>query len=137
MHKDLGNHQSAAKSFRKAFRLSSTPRPNGDVSQDVVQIRKADRMKFLALAVEQSNKACDWRHLHELLPLLLKRLQAGDAVALRATDPYESLLYVNSAATSLRIAEEHVAAAMPASLPLQGLLAPRGAWQMPTLPQTH
>ena len=65
-------------------------------------------MKFLALAVEQSNKACDWRRLRELLPPLVKRLQAGDAAALRATDPYESLLYINSAATSLRVAKQHV-----------------------------
>lgn len=68
-------------------------------------------MKFLSLAVEQSNKACDWRRLHELLPVLVKRLLAGEAAALQATDPYESLLYVNSAATSLRVAKEHVATA--------------------------
>jgi hypothetical protein len=48
-------------------------------------------MKFLSLAVEQSNKACDWRRLHELLPVLVKRLLAGEAAALQATDPCESL----------------------------------------------
>jgi predicted O-linked N-acetylglucosamine transferase (SPINDLY family) len=111
VHKDLGNHQLAAKSFRKAYRLSAHYTRNEEVSQDEVQKRKADRMKFLTLAVEQSNKACDWRHLHELLPVLMKRLATGDAVALQATDPYESLLYVNSAATSLRVAKQHIATA--------------------------
>eukprot|EP01043_Picozoa_sp_COSAG02_P025667 COSAG02_NODE_1450_length_12560_cov_3.240109_6_plen_623_part_00 len=111
MHKDLGNHQLAAKSFRKAYRLSAHYNRNSEVSQDEVQKRKADRMKFLTLAVEQANKACDWRHLHDLLPVLIKRLASGDTVALQATDPYESLLYVNSAATSLRVAKKHVATA--------------------------
>lgn len=82
-----------------------------EASQEDVHSLKGERMKFLALAVEQYNKACDWRHLRELLPVLLKRLRAGDADALRATDPYDSLLYLNSAATSLRVAKQHVAAA--------------------------
>jgi predicted O-linked N-acetylglucosamine transferase (SPINDLY family) len=108
VYKDLGNHQSAANSFRKAYRLSAKPMRKLDTPQRDDRHLKEERMKFLALAVEQSNKACDWRRLRELLPPLVKRLQAGDAAALRATDPYESLLYINSAATSLRVAKQHV-----------------------------
>ena len=44
-----------------------------------------------------------------LAPALVRRLQSGDESALQATDPYESLLYINSAATSLRVAQQYVA----------------------------
>ena len=100
VHKDLGNHQASANAFHSAYTLSA---------KRGAKDSGAERVKYLALAVEQSNKACDWRRLAELLPRLVRRLQAGDAAALRATDPYESLLYIGSAATSLKVARQYVA----------------------------
>ena len=65
MHKDLGNHQSSAHSFRNSYRLSAKHvrvKSNVNVDDDE-EDTDVERMKYLALAVEQSNKACDWRRL--------------------------------------------------------------------------
>jgi hypothetical protein len=58
VHKDLGNHQSAAHSFRNAYRLSAKHvrdknhlrEGNVHVDDDVEDV-EVERMKFLALAV--------------------------------------------------------------------------------------
>ena len=62
--------------------------------------------------MEQYSKACDWRRLRDLLPVLLQGIQRNDSSTLLATDPYDALLYLESPAAALRVAREHVSRAI-------------------------
>jgi hypothetical protein len=66
-------------------------------------------MQYLALAVEYAQKACNWRQIGRLLPPLLRAVDRGAETALRATDPYEALLYLEAPSAGLDVARQHVA----------------------------
>jgi predicted O-linked N-acetylglucosamine transferase (SPINDLY family) len=103
-YKDLQDHQKCADSFYKAFRDAKVDNITVSSRADL----NAVKLKYVSLAIEHANQACDWRTMSSLLPAFIRRLEAADPVALAAADPYDILLYTAKPEIALAVAESYV-----------------------------
>lgn len=103
VYKDLEKNQMSANSFSMAYELC-IDLPNSKSRKEMHETK----MKYLALAVEHANKACDWKTFISLWPTFEKHLQAADKVALGSADPYDVILHTETPAIAVKVAQQYI-----------------------------